>query len=116
MITLVHGIAISVVAALNLVVITIICAGAVMTLLRVCIASVHSASSTVVLVGARQTLARWLSLALEFAVAADIVLMAVTPSWSELGMLAAVVALRMALNFSLERELAEMPPTAKPLS
>src|SRR4051812_20785094 len=116
MITLVHDTAISVVAALNLVVITIICAGAATTLLRVSIASIRPISLTVVLVGARQTLARWLSLALEFAVAADIVLMAVTPSWSELGMLAAVVALRMALNFSLERELAELPPTANPPS
>lgn len=106
MATLVHTVALAVVASLNLVVTAIICGGALTALIQVVAAFGRPASLTSMLAGARVSLARWLSLALEFAVAADIVLMAVTPSWNELGMLAAIVALRMALNFSLEHELA----------
>jgi uncharacterized membrane protein len=116
MVNLVHTIATAVVASLNLVVTAIICGGALAALIQLVVAFGRPATLTAVLVGARLSLARWLSLALEFAVAADIVLMAVTPSWNELGMLAAVVVLRMALNFSLERELAASPVAAQPAS
>jgi uncharacterized membrane protein len=44
-------------------------------------------------------------LALEFALAADIVGTAVAPSWEELGQLAAIAAIRTLLNLFLERDL-----------
>jgi uncharacterized membrane protein len=116
MATLVHTVAVAVVAGLNLVVTAIICSGALAALIQLVVAFGRPAPLTPVLLGARLSLARWLSLALEFAVAADIVLMAVTPSWNELGMLAAVVALRMALNYSLERELAAANAADQPSS
>lgn len=103
---LLHEIAIGVVAVLNVVVTVIICAGAGLALLKLFGAATQPALFTSALVDARLTLARWLALALEFAVAGDIVLMVITPTWSELGMLAALIVLRMALNYSLERELA----------
>ena len=49
---------------------------------------------------------RALALALEFLLAADIVRTAVAPTWDEIGKLAAVAAIRTALNFFLQREIA----------
>jgi uncharacterized membrane protein len=46
-----------------------------------------------------------LAIALELLLAADILVTAVTPTWEEIGKLAAIVAIRTALNFFLEREL-----------
>jgi uncharacterized membrane protein len=54
----------------------------------------------------RLRLGRWLTLALEFEVAADILRTAVAPSWNDIGQLAAIVALRTVLNFILKREVA----------
>lgn len=52
----------------------------------------------------RLRLGKWLALALEFALASDIVRTAVAPSWDEIGKLAAIMALRTLLNYFLERE------------
>jgi uncharacterized membrane protein len=53
----------------------------------------------------RLRLGRWLALSLDFALAADILRTAIAPSWNEIGQLAAIAALRTALNFFLEREM-----------
>lgn len=53
----------------------------------------------------RLRLARWLAVALEFELAADILRTAVAPSWNEIGKLAAIAALRTLLNYFLEREI-----------
>ena len=53
----------------------------------------------------RLRLGRWLSLALEFELAADILRTAITPTWDEIGKLAAIVVLRTLLNYFLEREI-----------
>ncbi len=53
----------------------------------------------------RLRLARWLMLALEFALAADILRTAIAPGWEEIGKLAAIAALRTVLNFFLQREI-----------
>lgn len=52
----------------------------------------------------RLRLGRWLSLALEFLLAADILRTAVAPTWDDIGKLAAIAGLRTLLNFFLERE------------
>lgn len=49
-----------------------------------------------------------LTLSLELLLAADILRTAVAPSWDEIGKLAAIAAIRTALNFFLERELTQM--------
>jgi uncharacterized membrane protein len=54
----------------------------------------------------RLSLGRWLALGLEFALGADILRTAVAPTWQEIGQLGAIAALRTALNFFLEREIA----------
>lgn len=53
----------------------------------------------------RLRLGRWLALALEFLLAADILRTAVAPTWSEIGQLAAIAAIRTALNFFLQQEI-----------
>jgi uncharacterized membrane protein len=53
----------------------------------------------------RITLGRWLALALELALAADILRTVMIPTWDEIGKLGAIVVLRTALNYFLEREI-----------
>ena len=53
----------------------------------------------------RLRLGRWLAVALEFETAADILRTAVAPTWTEIGQLAAIVVLRTALNYFLQREI-----------
>ncbi|PWW22080.1 putative membrane protein [Geodermatophilus normandii] len=55
----------------------------------------------------RLTLGRFLALGLEFQLASDVLRTAVAPSFRELGQLAAVAAIRTALNYFLSREIAE---------
>jgi uncharacterized membrane protein len=43
--------------------------------------------------------------ALEFELAADILRTAITPSWNDIGQLAAIVVLRTVLNYSLQQEI-----------
>jgi uncharacterized membrane protein len=49
--------------------------------------------------------AAWILLSLEFALAADIVRTAITPSWSDIGHLAAIAAIRTILNLFLTRDI-----------
>jgi uncharacterized membrane protein len=53
----------------------------------------------------RLTLAHYLAVALEFLLAADILATAVSPTWDQIGKLAAIAAIRTALNFFLMREM-----------
>jgi uncharacterized membrane protein len=55
-------------------------------------------------VGVRLTLARYLSLALEFQLAADILSTSIAPSWDQIGKLAAIAVIRTALNYFLAQE------------
>ena len=52
--------------------------------------------------------ARWLVVGLSFQLAADIIETSVAPTWEDIGRLAAIAAIRTALNFFLERDIAEM--------
>ena len=53
----------------------------------------------------RLHLGRWLALAIEFELAADILRTAMTPTWNEIGQLAAIIVIRTALNFFLQKEI-----------
>ena len=55
----------------------------------------------------RLGLGRSLALSLEFLLGADILRTAVEPSWDEIGRLAAIAAIRTALNYFLQREIAQ---------
>jgi uncharacterized membrane protein len=49
-----------------------------------------------------------LTLALELLLAADVLQTAVAPTWDDIGKLAAIAAIRTALNYFLEKELREI--------
>jgi uncharacterized membrane protein len=51
--------------------------------------------------------AGWIILALEFALGADIVRTAIAPTWDQIGQLAAIAAIRTALNFFLAKDIEE---------
>lgn len=53
----------------------------------------------------RLDFARYLALALEFQLASDVLLTAISPSWDQVGVLAAIATIRTALNFFLSREM-----------
>ena len=53
----------------------------------------------------RLRLGRWLAVALEFGLAADILRTAIAPTWDEIGQLAAIVVLRTVLNYFLQKEI-----------
>jgi len=55
----------------------------------------------------RLTLGRFLALGLEFQLASDVLRTAVAPSYREIGQLAAIAAIRTALNYFLGKEIAE---------
>ena len=55
--------------------------------------------------GVRLLLARYLALALEFQLGADILSTAISPSWDQIGKLGAIAVIRTALNFFLSREM-----------
>jgi uncharacterized membrane protein len=47
----------------------------------------------------------WLLIGLEFALAADIIISVVSPTWRDIGQLAAIAAIRTFLNYFLEHDL-----------
>ncbi|CAH0999713.1 hypothetical protein LEM8419_01013 [Neolewinella maritima] len=56
-------------------------------------------------VALRLTLARYLIVALEFQLAADIISTAIAPGWDQIGKLAAIATIRTVLNYFLEQEI-----------
>ncbi len=63
----------------------------------------------------RLILARYLSVALEFQLGADILSTAIAPSWDQIGKLAAIAVIRTGLNYFLSREMeAERRETGVP--
>jgi len=60
----------------------------------------------------RLILARYLALALEFQLGADIISTAVAPSWDQIGKLGAIAVIRTALNYFLSREMKEEQSSA----
>jgi uncharacterized membrane protein len=51
----------------------------------------------------------WLLLGLEFELAADIVRSIISPTWMEIGQLAAIAVIRTFLNYFLEQDLEKYP-------
>jgi uncharacterized membrane protein len=52
--------------------------------------------------------ARWLALALEFELAADIIRTAISPTWDDIGQLGAIAVIRTFLNYFLASDLREL--------
>lgn len=65
-------------------------------------------------VGIRLLLAHYLALALEFLLAADVLATAISPSWDQIGKLAAIAAIRTVLNVFLTREMEQADRQIRP--
>ena len=84
--------------------------GAGLVTLGVCVAIVQlirnfAARERADFTATRLILARYLALALEFELGADILGTAVSPSWDQIGKLGAVAVIRTGLNFFLSMEM-----------
>ena len=84
--------------------------GATLVTLGVCVAIQHLIRTLVRgdssdFTSTRLILARYLALALEFELGADILGTAVSPDWDHIGKLAAVAVIRTGLNFFLSMEM-----------
>lgn len=51
--------------------------------------------------------ASWILLALEFAIAADLIETVIAPTWEEIGQLGAIAGIRIALGYFLGRDIVE---------
>jgi uncharacterized membrane protein len=58
--------------------------------------------------------ATWILLALEFALAADLVRTAVAPTWDDIAKLAAIASIRTMLNYFLAKDIAEFDQVRAP--
>lgn len=84
----------------------VIFSGAVVAFVRFVITAVRERQAGS-FVPVRLDLGRFLALGLEFQLAADVLRTAIAPTFKEIGELAAVAAIRTALNFFLAREIRE---------
>jgi uncharacterized membrane protein len=84
----------------------IIFVGAAWTFVRFIAALVRGRGYTKGFNSIRLTLGRFLVLGLEFQLAGDVLRTAVAPGFTEIGQLAAIAAIRTALNYFLGREIA----------
>ncbi|MBA3600218.1 MAG: DUF1622 domain-containing protein [Acidobacteria bacterium] len=82
----------------------IICLGVILAIYQLTVHFLREQSSNFNYV--RLTLGKYLVLALEFQVGADILSTAIAPSWEQVGKLGAIAAIRTVLNYFLTRELA----------
>ena len=83
----------------------IIGAAALQAAIRALLIFIRAASQPAQIVAVRLDLGRWLALGLEFELAADVLRTAVSPTWNDIGQLAAIAALRTLLNYFLAREI-----------
>ena len=84
--------------------------GAGLVTLGVCVAIVHlirtlAARKSAEFTTTQLIVARYLALALEFELGADILGTAVSPSWDQIGKLGAIAVIRTGLNFFLSMEM-----------
>ena len=82
----------------------VIVVGALLALVRFVVEGLRTRDAEV-FVQVRLQLGRFLALGLEFQLAGDVLKTAIAPSFREIGQLAAVAAIRTALNYFLSREI-----------
>jgi uncharacterized membrane protein len=92
--------------------------GALLVALGVVVGAWHFAAALVArrtadFTAIRLTLARYLALALEFQLGADILSTAIAPTWDQIGKLGAIAVIRTALNYFLSMEMREERATTQ---
>jgi uncharacterized membrane protein len=74
-------------------------------ILRLFLSSERRVTQGIQIEAIRLRFGRWLTLALEFELGADILRTAIAPTWSEIGQLAAIATIRTFLNYFLQKEI-----------
>lgn len=97
----VSGVLVTVVEAVGA---CVIFAGAIWAAVRFVVLAVRHRTAAV-FTPVRLSLGRFLTLGLEFQLAADVLRTAVAPSFNQIGQLAAIATIRTALNYFLRREI-----------
>jgi uncharacterized membrane protein len=92
---------------------TVISVGALWAVARFLVDGIRHRSAEV-FIPIRLSLGRFLTLGLEFLLAADILRTAAAPSFDQIGQLAAIAAIRTALNYFLGREIAQEQRQVRP--
>jgi uncharacterized membrane protein len=85
----------------------VIFVGAAWAFVRFVRAGLSTGTAAESYVAIRLSLGRFLALGLEFQLAGDVLRTAIAPSFTEIGQLAAIAAIRTALNYFLSREIRE---------
>jgi len=95
-------------SAIELVMVLVIIIGSARTVVAIAGTLVTRQASTAALRQIWLHYAAWILLALEFALAADIIKTIVGPSWTEIGQLGAIATIRIALSYFLGRDIGEV--------
>lgn len=95
-------------AIIDLAMIIIIAFGMVHTLWRVGIRIVQGRALATAVREIWLHFAAWILLALEFALAADLIETVIAPSWEDIGQLGAIAVIRIALGYFLGRDIEEV--------
>jgi uncharacterized membrane protein len=95
-------------SAIEVVMVLVIVIGSVRTIVAIAGRLAARETSTPALRQIWLHYAAWILLALEFALAADIIKTIVGPSWTEIGQLGAIAAIRIALSYFLGRDIGEV--------
>jgi uncharacterized membrane protein len=94
--------------------ILVIFLGTLKALYRTAIAFLRPAASLYDKKDIWQHYAMWLLLGLEFLLGADIIRTAIAPSWTDIGQLAAIAAIRTFLNYFLTSDIEKTASIARP--
>jgi uncharacterized membrane protein len=88
----------------------VIAYGAIEALIGVGRAIIEKRTKSGIRIDTWMRFAVWLLLGLEFELAADIVRTAISPTWTDIGQLAAIGVIRTFLNYFLEKDLEKYEP------
>jgi len=104
---LLHEIAHYIALAIETIAIAVITIGVLQAVVGVARAGMHADSATSEQRAVWMKFARWLVAGLTFQLAADVVNTSFSPTWDEIGHLAAVAVIRTFLSYFLDREMVE---------
>jgi uncharacterized membrane protein len=104
----------SVVLIINAIVLIVVVVGTIEAFLRGLRAILGRSASESRLRDIYLQYGRWLVAALTFEIGSDIIETSMAPTWQEVGRLGAISAIRIFLNFFLERDLAKLEDRVEP--
>lgn len=102
-----HEVAHYIALAIETIAIAVIAIGALQAVIGLVRVGMHSGSATREQRAVWMKFARWLVAGLTFQLAADVVNTSFSPTWDEIGHLAAVAVIRTFLSYFLDREMVE---------